>query len=1140
MNCPKNVLLAAAAVIAAVCCSDTAFAQPTLTVTPATVTNPATPLPFINIPSGGASKTPQSVSVSASSSTSIIVQVSSTSPWLTVNGSSISALNVGSGTGVNLNVSVNTNAGGQIFGTGTYSGFFTISINGTTVNQVTVYVSMTVTGTSLLSANPNSLAFTANQGASFATPTGCTNAAQNGCLVQIASSGAALTYNLQATSNGGSNWLLLSTTSGTTGDAGFLVSVNPAALAPTTTTPYTGTIIAQSTSTADSVTISVSLTVTSSASLSVTPASPPPFLYQVGKEVPQPQQLMITATGGTANFNVRANPSVSWLVLSNFSGQASSTSPFPLTLSVNPAGLTASTYTTSIVVTASGGSDLPGIPISLVVSNNALLKLSASSLSYTAQFSTTPPPDQQVMITAGNGAATSFTVSSDSTWLQPTASAGTTPFTLTIHVNPAGLLVQNYTGTITIRPNNGDTYTETIAVSLNVVNASAVTAGPPDLLFSYQLGQQNQPSQQTIQLSTSGPSVPITISTTTSSCGQNWLQASLTNSSTPATVTAGVSTTGLTAGTCSGTITVAYNSGSGQVNLAIPVTLAVSANAELVISMQSGFGNETVPVGSGAFSRQIALTSTDPNTNVTFSAIATSTGGTWLLVGAGNNLTPQNLVVQFLPGGLAPGTYTGQVVISSTSLGSTQLTIPVTLTVTPNVTVTVSASTLTFTEAQGGALPAAQTLSLSSAGGTATYTASIASITGGNWLQISPTSGQASGTIQVSILANNLSQGDYPAQILLTYQGANTASATVNVTLHVSQPQTITLTTTSLNFAYQLTGGQPAPQKISVAGSSGVNFSVGTTSSGWLSTDIIKGTTPQDITVSVNTANLTPGSYMGTVSVSAPTVSGNPTIVNVTLTITAAPLPQPGVIVSAASGVAGVISPGELISIKGTNLGPATPANGVSFTVNGAGAVDSKLAGVRVLFDTIPGTPIYVSATQINVSVPYEVAGRLSTTMVVEYQGIQSAGIPLRLADTALGLFTNDFSGRGQVAAFNQNGTLNGSTGGYTPAPADSEITVYATGGGVTSPPATTGTVTKVPASAADLVYLPAFLQGTVTATVGGQPAKVDFAGNAPGIVTGIVQFNVHIPKGVSGNNTSVILSINGATSPLGTTIAVQ
>jgi uncharacterized protein (TIGR03437 family) len=98
-------------------------------------------------------------------------------------------------------------------------------------------------------------------------------------------------------------------------------------------------------------------------------------------------------------------------------------------------------------------------------------------------------------------------------------------------------------------------------------------------------------------------------------------------------------------------------------------------------------------------------------------------------------------------------------------------------------------------------------------------------------------------------------------------------------------------------------------------------------------------------------------------------------------------------------------------------------------------------------------------------------------------------------------------------------------------------ISVYGTGGGQTSPAAATGSITPIPTSPAGLLKIP----GTVAATVGGQPAVVEFAGAAPGLVSGAVQFNVHLPAGVTGNAVPIIITINQIySSPLGTTVAIQ
>ena len=141
------------------------------------------------------------------------------------------------------------------------------------------------------------------------------------------------------------------------------------------------------------------------------------------------------------------------------------------------------------------------------------------------------------------------------------------------------------------------------------------------------------------------------------------------------------------------------------------------------------------------------------------------------------------------------------------------------------------------------------------------------------------------------------------------------------------------------------------------------------------------------------------------------------------------------------------------------------------------------------------------------------------------------------LSRAAPGLFTNNFSGSGQVAALNQNFTYNGSSGaGFQAAPRGSVISLFGTGGGQTNPPSTTGSVTPIPANASQLLSI-----ANVTASVGGIPAAVDFAGDAPGLITGVMQINVTIPSGVApGNAVPVTIAVNGIFSPLGTTIAVQ
>ena len=245
------------------------------------------------------------------------------------------------------------------------------------------------------------------------------------------------------------------------------------------------------------------------------------------------------------------------------------------------------------------------------------------------------------------------------------------------------------------------------------------------------------------------------------------------------------------------------------------------------------------------------------------------------------------------------------------------------------------------------------------------------------------------------------------------------------------------------------------------------------------------------------------------------------------LFVSASVTPQPFIISNAASGVGGALSPGEIITIKGSGLGPGNP---VSFTVNSL--TNPILSGVQVTFNGLSGTLLYVSSTQINVIVPYEVAGSATATMIVSYQNTPSSPITQPVAVASLGIFTNNSTGSGQAAVVNQNFTYNTAA---TPAAQGSYISVYATGGGQTTPASTDGQVTS---GALNLA-----LQQYVSATIGGKPAQVVYSGAAPGDVTGVVQFNIQVPTGVSGGSLPIVVSINGPVttqSQAGATVAVQ
>ncbi|MFN0101871.1 MAG: putative Ig domain-containing protein [Bryobacteraceae bacterium] len=231
-------------------------------------------------------------------------------------------------------------------------------------------------------------------------------------------------------------------------------------------------------------------------------------------------------------------------------------------------------------------------------------------------------------------------------------------------------------------------------------------------------------------------------------------------------------------------------------------------------------------------------------------------------------------------------------------------------------------------------------------------------------------------------------------------------------------------------------------------------------------------------------------------------------------------------VVNGASFAGGGISPGEIVTLFGTRMGPGTIA---PFILDGNGRVPVALAGTRVLFGGQAAPLLYVSAGQIGAIVPYSVAGRTTVDVVVDANGVRSAALNVPLAASAPGLFTVDASGKGQAAAFNQDGTLNGRA---APVRAGDVVVLFGTGEGQTLPAGQDGVLTgpETPRPA-----LP------VRVTIGGREGVVLYAGGAPGLVAGLVQVNVRVPADVvAGDAVPVVLRVGEAIGAPGATLAVQ
>jgi uncharacterized protein (TIGR03437 family) len=240
------------------------------------------------------------------------------------------------------------------------------------------------------------------------------------------------------------------------------------------------------------------------------------------------------------------------------------------------------------------------------------------------------------------------------------------------------------------------------------------------------------------------------------------------------------------------------------------------------------------------------------------------------------------------------------------------------------------------------------------------------------------------------------------------------------------------------------------------------------------------------------------------------------------------PVPKPVVAaVTSAASYATAVAPGQMVIVWGSNMGPTALA-GLALDSNGM--VSNSVAGVQVLFDGIPAPIVYVSATQIAVVTPYFGTIDATTHVQVEYQGVRSDPFQVAVQATAPGLFTANATGTGPGAILNQDGvTLNSAN---APASVGSIVSLWGTGEGVTNPPGVNGRLA--------IGVLPAPL-AAVSVTIGGLPATLTYHGAAPGLMPGVFQIDAQVPQKVQpGNSVKVVVTIGGATTQAGVTMAVE
>jgi len=395
-------------------------------------------------------------------------------------------------------------------------------------------------------------------------------------------------------------------------------------------------------------------------------------------------------------------------------------------------------------------------------------------------------------------------------WLSvtPATAMGTTPASLSLQANPAGLTASPAACQVTVTPSQGQSLT--IDASLTISKLPTLIVAPSGLSFRFTQGTATLPQfSQVVSVLASGNAqitfTPATSGLLTSSAGS---QNALHVASGPGTGNITVSIdSSLTAGFYTGTVTVSStqtNPGMQTVTVAVLVDPPPQEAPVLTVAPGSLTFSFT-STGSGNAGSQLLSVANQGGGDPSVTALAsTDSGGNWLSVPTGaspaiTGSSPASIAVSANPAAVIPnasgqvaGTYTGKVVLTAPDLAP--LTIPVTMTVTASPIIQLSRTGLSYTVVLGGnETPPQSVYILNPGSGTLNWSAQAGQNGCGDWLTFpggSMGSVSAGTPAQLLVALNGTAvqsqaAGTYYCSVQVTAPGAANSPETVTVVLNV-------------------------------------------------------------------------------------------------------------------------------------------------------------------------------------------------------------------------------------------------------------------------------------------------------------------------------------------------------------------
>jgi N,N-dimethylformamidase beta subunit-like protein/uncharacterized protein DUF4082/concanavalin A-like lectin/glucanase superfamily protein/fibronectin type III domain protein/BACON domain-containing protein/Big-like domain-containing protein len=825
--------------------------------------------------------------------------------------------------------------------------------------------------------------------------------------------------------------------------------------------------------------------------LAVSPASVS-FNGTAGGSNPAAKTLDVSNSGG-GSLSWTVSESAPWLSASPGSGTNAGT----VTLTPSISGLAAGTYSTDVTVSAGAVAGSPKVvPVTFTVAppSPPVLSTSPASLSFSATTGGSAPAAKTIAVSNTGGGTLSWTASESVSWLAVSPGSGTGDATVTVTPSITGLAAGTYTTDVTVAAPGVSGSPKTVAVTLTVTDPPAC-ATPTGLVGAWGFDEASGTTVSDTSPTANSGSVVGALRSTTGRFGGALSFDGVNDRVTVPDVPALDLTTGMTleawvsptavndwrtvmlkerAGNLVYSLYGSSDNGRPSAFVQTPLESDVRGTAALAVNtwahLASTYDGTTL---------RLYVNGTQVASRAVSGSITASTG---VLSIGGNGSWGEWFA------GLIDEVRVYNRALSASEVAA-DMTTPVTCAGPP--VLAVSPAGLSFSGTQGGAAPAAKTISVANTGGgTLSWTASESAA----WLSLAPASGTNAGTITVTPSLTGLSAGTYTADVTIT---AGASSKTVPVTLTVDPPPpVITVAPTNLSFTGTANGADPAAKTFDVSNGGGgtLNWTVSESAS-WMSASPGSGTNAGTVTVTPSITGLAAGAYTADITVAAPGATSR----TVQVTLTLDPPPTPPVLST---------SPASL-AFSATQGGASPVSKSITVTNTGGGTLNWTASEDAAWLSVSPGSGTGNGTVTVSATTGSLTAGTYTADVTVSATGV--SGSPKTIPVT----FTVDPPPPPALAVSPTSVSFTATMGGSAPAAQNVNVT-------------NTGSGTLDWTAADDAAWL------TVTPS-GSAPGTVTLTPSITGLAAGTYTATVTVTApGATGSpkTVAVTLTVNPSTPP--------